>query len=437
MGETEHSWQTYRVQTLGCKSNQYDSQRLAEALMGAGFFEADEDRGADLYVINTCTVTQAADRKARRLIRRTIREHPKARVFVTGCYADREPEAIREIEGVEGVFGRDEWRTMLQDMAGERIPSGALLGAHFGVTGWSGRARALMKIQDGCDFFCAYCVVPHVRGKARSAPLRHVENEAKTLADAGFKEIVVTGIHLGIYGRDLAGGVELADAVERMARVPGIERIRLSSIEALEVTERLLEIMQHPKVCPHLHLPLQSGDDEVLLHMRRRYTSTQFLEAVAAARRALDTPAITTDVVVGLPGETDAAFERTLQVCRSAGFSRMHVFPFSPRRGTPAAGMDGRPHSRAVRHRVSATIRLADQLAGAWAQRFVGQRVQVLFEEANRQGDLVGYTGRYVRLGAPGSVNWIGALAHVECTGCSGPSLVGRIVGPPPSGQGL
>jgi threonylcarbamoyladenosine tRNA methylthiotransferase MtaB len=421
---------TFRIETLGCKSNQYDSQRITEALVSSGCARANEADEPDLYVINTCTVTHASDRKCRQLIRRMVREHREARVFVTGCYATADPDALRAIEGVEGVFGRGDWDAMLGAILGRPIPAGALPGGAFGITGFSGRARALMKIQEGCDFCCAYCIVPHVRGRPLSAPLSHVASEARSLADAGFKEIVLTGIHLGLYGRDLDGDVRLAEALACVAETPGVERVRLSSIEAFEVSERLLDAMQHPKVCPHLHLPLQSGDADVLRRMGRRYTAGEFLDAVGLARDRLDNPAITTDVIVGLPGETEAAFEHTLEVCRAAAFSRMHVFPFSLRAGTRAAEMPDRPHSRLVRQRATALGSLADDLSQEWAAGFVGRTVRVLFEEIDSDGRLAGYTDRYVRLSAAGSQCRLGELAHIHCTAARGGSLVGDIAGP-------
>jgi threonylcarbamoyladenosine tRNA methylthiotransferase MtaB len=429
MPPTSQKRLTFRIETLGCKSNQYDSQRIAEALAFSGWAEANEADEPGLYIVNTCTVTHASDRKCRQLIRRMIREHPDARVFVTGCYATDNPDDLLAIEGVEGVFGRGDWDARLEAILGGPIPAGALPRGEFGITGFSGRARALMKIQEGCDFCCAYCIVPHVRGRPRSAPLCHIGNEARILADAGFKEIVLTGIHLGIYGRDLEGDVHLADALACVAEAPGVERVRLSSIEAFEVSDRLLDVMQHPKVCPHLHLPLQSGDDDVLRRMGRRYTAGEFLDAVGLARDRLDNPAITTDVIVGLPGETEAAFEHTMEACRTAAFSRMHVFPFSPRPGTRAAEMPDRPHSRLVRQRAGTLGCLADELSQAWAEGFVGQRVGVLFEEMDSDGRLAGYTDRYVRLSASGPECLLSELAHVDCTAASGGSLVGEVAG--------
>jgi len=417
---------TFRIETLGCRANQYDSQRLADALIALGLRVAAEGEAPGVVLINTCTVTGTADRKARQLARRAVREHPGARVYVTGCYATSAPEAVREIDGLAGVFARGEWNELLADVAGGAVPAGARIEGDFGVARFCGRARALVKIQEGCDFFCAYCIVPHVRGRPRSRRLDEVLREAETLIAQGFRELVLTGIHLGLYGADLAGGVDLADAVAAVAALPGLERLRLSSIEPPEVTARLLDAMQRPTVCAHLAIPLQSGDDAVLRRMGRRYSARDYLATVALARERLDRPAITTDVVVGFPGETDEEFARTLGVCGEARFSRMHVFPFSARPGTPAAEMGGRVASKIVKVRCAQLQALADEMAHAWAESFVGQTVRVLFEE-REGGDVVGYTDRYVRLRAPGGDELLGTVQRVRCTGAEGAGLIGEV----------
>ena len=415
---------TFRVETLGCKANRYDSQRLAEALLRLGYVQAG-DAKADLCIINTCTVTDTCDRKCRKLIRRTIKDNPGARVLVSGCYATSSPEELTAIDGVEGVYGRDEWAEMMRAIGGpaaERVQ----LGGDFGIQSFNGRARAFLKVQEGCDAFCSYCILPYVRGRARSRPLPDVVEEARRLAGTGFREIVLTGINLGLYGRDLEGRVQLADAVVAVADVEGIERVRASSVEVGEVGERLLEAMRHPRVCPHLHVPLQSGDNDVLRRMNRHYSATEFLDTVELARERLDDPAITTDVMVAFPGETDEQFENTVRACRKAAFSRIHVFPFSPRPGTTAATMGGRIDSRVVKSRANVLGGLARALAEQWAESFVGQKVSVLFEEVDGEGNLAGYTERYVKAHAAGSGTLCGRAVQIVCTRAEGPELVGE-----------
>jgi len=418
---------TYRVVTLGCKANLYDSRRLAEALESLGYREAREGEGAEVCLLNTCTVTATADRKSRQWAARLVRENPGARVFVTGCYASAAPDDLRAMADVAGVCGRAEWDALLRAVAGGSREAGPqLLDGDFGIRSFGGRARAFLKIQEGCDSFCSYCILPFVRGEPRSHPLAGVRAEAERLAAAGFGEIVLTGIHLGLYGRDLEGSPTVADAVLAVAETPGVERVRLSSIEAREVTEDLLDAMRHPAVCPHLHLPLQSGDADVLRRMNRPYTPAEFLGVVDLARERLDRPAVTADVMVGFPGETEEQFQNTLAVCRQARFSRMHVFPFSPRPGTAAAEMPDRVAPDVVHDRSRRARDLGREMAIEWAGSFVGRTVRVLFERRTRSGLLTGYTDRYVRLAAPGGDELIGHAARLRCLGREGTALGGR-----------
>ena len=386
---------TYRIETLGCKANAYDSRRLAEAMEGLGYRAAEGAEPAHVCLLNTCTVTAVADRKGRKLAARLAAQNPGARVFVTGCYAERDAGAVGAIKGVDGVFGRDEWDDLLAAVAEGPAPTGVLSG-DFGISSFDGRARAFLKVQEGCDSGCAYCILPQVRGRPRSRPLDDVRAEAARLVAAGFAELVITGIHVGLYGRDLPDRPGVADVVRAVAETPGIGRVRLSSIEANEVDDDLLAAMAHPTVCAHLHVPLQSGDADVLRRMRRRYTPEQFERAVALARERLDRPAVTTDVMVGFPGETETEFAHTLALCERVRFSRLHVFPFSPRPGTPAAEMADRVPAEVVAERSRCLRELGDRMAAEWARGLIGRTVRVLFERRADDGRLTGYTDRYV-----------------------------------------
>jgi len=397
--------QRFIIDTLGCKANAYDSRRLAEALQAMGWQECtpSADDTPDACIVNTCTVTHVADRKSRQRLARLARRHPRARVFATGCYATAAADELRAVAGVAGVFPRDEWPALIEAVCGRSAGAAAL--AHcgdFGISSFGpagsdgGRMRAFLKLQDGCDAFCAYCIIPHTRGAPRSRPVADVAAEAARLADAGCPEIVLTGIHIGFYGRDLPSRPSLADAVLAAAEAPGVERVRVSSIEATEVSDQLLAAMAGPRVCAHLHLPLQSGDARTLARMGRRYTPEKFLACVARARARLDQPAITADVLVGFPGETDSEFRNTAALCCRAAFSRLHVFPFSARRGTPAATMPD-PVPPDTAHARAAELReLGREMAEQWAQRFVGRPERVLFERRTARGALRGYTDRYV-----------------------------------------
>ncbi len=385
---------------------------------------AGPDDSPDVCIVNTCTVTSVADRKSRQQAARMVREFPRAEVYATGCYATADPADLEAVEGLQGVFGRNEWTALLHAIAGR--PAGALT-ADFGPGVYPGRARAYLKIQDGCDSFCSYCILPHVRGKPRSNPLPRIQEQATELAASGYREIVLTGIHLGLYGRDLSGGSTLADAVRAVADVDGVERLRLSSLRPNEVCPDLLDAMIHPVVCPHLHLPLQSGDDDVLRRMNRRYTAREFLNAVKTARERLDNPAITSDVIVGFPGESDAAFAATLRVCEEARFSRLHVFPFSPRAGTPAAGMPQDLGPDEIKARAAELRDLGDRMASEWARGFVAAEVRVLFEQSTRNGRLSGYSDRYVRTVARADPELLGRVVPVRCESHRGPVLVGSV----------
>jgi len=419
---------TYRIETLGCKANLYDSRRLAEALETLGYRGAADGASPDVCMVNTCTVTHTADRKSRQQASRLARDYPDARVFVTGCYATAFPDQLENIEGVDGVFGRGEWGRLLAAVHGGPPPDEAVPRGDFGIGTFGGRTRAFLKVQEGCNVGCSYCILPRVRGRPRSQNPEQVLRETERLVDHGFPEVVLTGINLGGYGADLSGPVSLANLVGDVAEVPGLERLRLSSLHPAEVTQALLEAMDHPVVCPHLHLPLQSGDADVLRRMRRPYSPEQFLAAVDMARERLHRPAVTTDVMVGFPGESDEAFGHTMEVCRAARFCRMHVFTFSARPGTRAAGMkDGVPPQLAAER--SGKLRaLGKELAAEWAESFVGQRVRVLFERC--RGDrLTGYTDRYVRLTCPGPAELIDTTVRVQCTARNGTALVGRLHG--------
>lgn len=417
---------TYRLETLGCKSNLYDSRRLAESLEALGFEEAGPEGQPDVCVVNTCTVTTGAERKSRQQASRFARDYPGARVYVTGCGASAFPDDLRDVPGVDGVFGRDQWPELLEAINETSVPPEAVPAGDFGIASFGGRTRAFLKVQEGCDAGCAYCILPRVRGEPRSRAPDDAAAEARRLVDAGFREIVLTGIHLGYYGRD-QDGATLPGLVCRLAETAGLLRLRLSSIEPLEVDGDLLDAMRHPVVCPHLHLPLQSGDAGVLRRMGRPYTPRQFLEVVEMARRLLERPAITTDVMVGFPGETDAAFENTMQFVERAAFTRLHVFPFSPRPGTPAADMDWRADSKLVRERSRRLRKLGRELAAEWATSFVGQEVRVLFERCE-DGELVGYTDRYVRLSAEGPAEMVNRLARARCTDACGRQLRGQVI---------
>ncbi len=374
------SERTCRFVTLGCKVNQYDTQLVREALFGAGFREAAPGEPAALCVVNTCTVTEHADADGRYEIRKLLRRNPGAKIFVMGCYAARAPDELRKLDGVAAVVEhRDRLGDELKQFGVERMPSG--------IARFDGHHRAFVKVQDGCILNCTFCIIPQVRPSLRSRPLEEIEAEVWRLVTAGFREIVLTGIHLGHYGVEFSRGrprrdwCRLSHLVRRLVKVPGRWRLRLSSLEATEVTDDLIGVLaDEPRVCPHLHVCLQSGSDRVLAAMKRRYRVAGFMRRVELIRRRLDLPALTTDVIVGFPGESDGDFAETLRVCETAGFSKMHIFPFSSRRGTPAATMAGQTTAAVIRERREKILALESDLAGRYYRSLIGRSVDVLVE---------------------------------------------------------
>jgi len=399
--------------TLGCKANLYDTAVMMEALRAAGWrvIAPDQERAlagdVDLVVVNSCAVTARAEAKTRQLTRKLRREHPGAVVALVGCYPQVDREGAARRTGADLILGTEE-RARLPELAAERVggrvgragqdeagvcpaaaaretraPEPRVAGVAPGAFAGE-RTRATVKVQDGCEQFCTYCIIPYARGPSRSRPAEEVLREVGELVAAGFKEVVLTGIHLGAWGLDQKGpegGSRLADLVRRVASVPGLARVRLSSIEPLEVTDELIELMAtDPRVCRHLHVPLQSGSDAVLEKMNRHYTAEQYLAMVERVRARVPEVGLTTDVMVGFPGETDDDFEATLDVVRRARFSRLHVFRFSRRPGTPAADMPGQVAPAVKKARSARLIRLGRRLAREFHESLLGMVLEVLVE---------------------------------------------------------
>jgi threonylcarbamoyladenosine tRNA methylthiotransferase MtaB len=384
--------------TLGCKVNQYETELVREGLASIGYADAADDEPADLCVVNTCTVTAEGDAKSRQAIRRLAKENPAARIVVMGCYATRAPGEVAALPGVAEVLAdKRELPDFLGRFGVRDVPTG--------ISGFRGHARAWVKVQDGCLLRCSYCIIPLVRPVMSSRPMQHIADEVRRLVENGYREIVLTGIHLGHYGVEQNGGkpkcdwLRLSHLLEALARLPGEFRLRLSSIEATEVTRELVDVMaaHRDKVCPHLHLCLQSGSDEVLARMKRRWGAKRFIDRCLFARDKLDRPALTTDVIVGFPGETDADFEQTCLVAREVGFSKIHVFSFSPRKGTPAAEMPNQVPKPVKQERHDRLLALDAELREAYFRSLLGRKLQVLVENysENERGRKLGTACRY------------------------------------------
>lgn len=384
---------TFSLLTFGCKVNQYETQVLREFFSGQGLREVSPDHGADLYLVNTCAVTHTSENKSRRAVRRIRRTYPKSTILAAGCAIGVLKDPSRELPEADLTLTHGEKCTLPY-----HAPSGEeRKNSKSAITSHKGHTRAFLKVQDGCDGGCTYCIIPRVRGPSRSRLLEEVVDEAKGLVLGGYVEIVLTGIHLGSFGKERSKGEELPLLVQRLAALPRLRRIRFSSLDPKDLTEELIEALSSsPKICPHVHLPLQSGDNETLRRMGRKYTVEDFLSGISRIRRVLPEPALTTDVMVGFPGETLSAFHSTVEACRKASFSRIHIFPFSPRPGTPAARYSGQVPPPEIQERAGRLKALSEELAEDYRNSFIEKEVEILVEE--RRGSLQGgYTERYLR----------------------------------------
>jgi threonylcarbamoyladenosine tRNA methylthiotransferase MtaB len=383
---------TVALDSLGCKLNQAEIQHLADRLAAAGYRIVPPEEKADIYILNTCTVTHVADSKSRHLLRLARRRNPAAQLIAIGCYAEREPQALSRIEGVELVLGNEQkWRLpeLLED-------AGALKKISSPVTRNEGiqRTRAFIKIQDGCRNFCAYCIVPLVRSREFSVPVSEVLARVKERAAAGFKEVVLTGTEIGAYDN---GSVNLKELLKRIITETDIARLRLSSLQPHHITPELIRLWENPRLCPHFHLSLQSGSDTILKRMKRRYKTTEYQLAVALIRDNVPDAAITTDVIVGFPGESDTEFRETCGFCRQMQFARIHVFPYSPRPGTAAAAMAKQVAEQVKKERSGKMLALAKESAQRFQKRFPGKTPEVLWEQ-QANGVWSGLTGNYIKV---------------------------------------
>ncbi len=426
---------TVAFHTLGCKVNQYDSQAMLELFEQAGYQPGDFDQPCDVYVINTCTVTGTGDKKSLQAVRRARRLNPAADIIVCGCMAQRDGEKLladTDARLILGTARRAEIVTLLEQAQREHTRLCAVTDVRRAafepllITHQEGRIRATLKIQEGCDRFCTYCIIPYVRGGIRSRSVQDVRDEAARLAQAGYREIVLTGIHLTSYGRDLKNGDTLLSVIRAVHDIAGVERIRLGSLEPVIATADFARALgEMPKLCPQFHLALQSGCDSVLRRMRRRYDTAAFRESAQALRAVFPDCALTTDVMSGFPGETDAEHRQSLDFCREMRFARMHVFPYSEREGTAAATMPD-PVPRHIREeRARELIALGAGMAEDYRRAQLGTVRRVLFEQC-AEGVSVGYTPEYMRCEAPGTV--CGQTLPVRMTGLLPEGFSGEIV---------
>lgn len=411
------------LHTLGCKLNQAETELLAENIGGAGHEVVISDAQPDVYVLNTCTVTHVADRKARHLLRLARRRYPDALVVATGCYARRAPTELKDKGIADVVLPHPDAPDFLDKIAPCSVSRFPPLASRLSLP----RARSFIKIQDGCHDGCAYCIVPQVRGWERSLPAEDVVARINAQVAQGYKEVVLTGTKIGGYH---CGDLDLGGLIRRILRETGIERLRLTSLQPQELTPQLLALWADPRLCRHLHMPLQSGSDSVLTSMRRRYVSGDFLKAVGVVREVAPDMAVTADVMVGFPGETESDFRATLDVCWQASLAAAHIFPYSARPGTRAARMEMQVDDRTKRARAMAMQQLARQSASTYRERFLGATRPVLWEEESTPGLWSGLTDNYLRVlsRAPsGGKSLANQVSPVRLTSLSGGAVLGEI----------
>lgn len=439
---------TVSFRTVGCRLNQYETDLMKRAFVERGYSVVPFDEPASVCVVNTCTVTGRSDYRSRQIVRRAHRVNPEAVLVVTGCYAQSQPQASASIAGVDLVVG-NAGKTRLPDLLAlrtgrpavvptvvmEPLPStfeeGPLVRGRIG-----GRTRAFLKIQDGCDHACAYCAVRIARGRSRSRTWEAIAREAEAAIEAGHREIVLTGVNLGSYGRDLDEGLELADVVDRVASLPGIGRVRLSSVEPHEITPKLVDLIRlNPRVCRHVHVPLQSGSTGVLRRMNRTYDPDDYAELVRQIAAEVPGCGIGADVMVGFPGEGGADFQRTLDLVGSLPLSYLHVFSYSPRPKTAAAEMGPAVPGEVKKARSHAMQNLGLGLARRFRERLAGETLRVLFEVEEGEERVVGLADNYVKVGAAGTRALLNEFCEVRVTGASSEGLWGT-VGAEPVGLG-
>jgi len=397
--------------TLGCKANQYDTQSIRERFLSRGFREAQGRKHPDYFLVNTCTVTSGADQKSRNIIRRCVKAKPKAKVIVTGCLAENDWGQLANIRGINLIVKKS------------FFPEG--------ISGFSSHTRAFLKIQDGCANFCTYCKVALVRGREKSKNLKQVFKEAKALAARGYKEIVLTGICLGAYGRDLLPKQELLDVIDILEGIEGLERIRLSSIEAGDVSSKLISRLRaNKKLCRHLHIPIQSGDDHILKRMNRKYNAKNYRDLIAGIKRDIPGISITTDCLVGFPGETEENFENTVNLVKRIMPLNTHIFPYSARPGTRSAEFKGMLDPKLIRQRCARLEKVAKECKIKLMQEFRGKTGLVLIEGASNDdtGLLEGLTDNYLKVKLPFKPGLTNKMVRVKLKSIAGDSFIGEYI---------
>ncbi|MGI5997210.1 MAG: tRNA (N(6)-L-threonylcarbamoyladenosine(37)-C(2))-methylthiotransferase MtaB [Lutispora sp.] len=425
--------------TLGCKVNQYETEAMMEAFENAGYEIVEYDGYSDIYIINTCTVTNMGDRKSRQIIRRALDHNPEAFVAVVGCYSQIAPQEILEIPGVKLVVGTNERSRIVelveeaQNMDKKVSVVGDIMEIKefedMSIRNYKSRSRAFIKIQEGCEQYCTYCIIPYARGHIRSRRPESIVEEVKTLADSGYKEVVLTGIHVGSYGKDL-GNIGLIDIIKMVHEVDGIERLRMSSVEPMTFDENFISSLPKlHKLCRHFHLSLQSGCDETLKRMNRKYTTQEYRDVVNKLRDIYPDVGITTDIIVGFPGETDEEFQKTLEFVEEMAFSSMHIFKFSPRKGTPAAKFKGQVNPKVKDERSKIISKIAEKNHVKFMNYLKGKSLQVLYEQKvdEKSNFYEGLTDNYIRVMAEAAYDIKGKIINTKLNEIKGDIMIGSL----------
>jgi len=447
---------TVATYTLGCKVNQYETNAVEEIFTQNGYTLTDFDDKSDIYIINTCTVTSMSDRKSRQVIRRAKKNNKDAVVVVMGCYAQNDPDAIIKIEDVNLVVGTKDKNKIFEEVQkitnhDKVVKVTSIMEEvefeNLSVTSYTKNTRAFVKIQDGCDRYCSYCIIPYTRGRIRSRNISDIVKEVQSLSDNGYKEVVLTGIHIASYGKDLKrsktefipiinsqkedfvqADASLIDVIEEVSKIKNLYRIRIGSVEPIIISEDFLErISKIDKFCPHFHLSLQSGCDDTLKRMNRRYTTDEYKEAVQKIRQYFDTPAITTDIIAGFPGETDEEFEKTYSYLSDINLYEMHIFPFSRRSGTKAYDMKNQIDNDVKHKRSEKLIALANRNKEEFEKGLIGKTFDVLFEQREEQY-YQGYTKNYVKIYVKTQKDLSGKLLDVRINSFENDKLIGELI---------
>lgn len=417
----------FKIATLGCRTNQYESQAYQDQLLAMGYSQAQDDETADLCIVNTCTVTESADSNSRHTIRSLARHNPGTKLVVTGCSAERQPDAIRQIEGVTSLVPNREKDQLIASLFPEsEVPE-------YSIKNFDSHTRAFVKIQDGCNSYCTYCIIPYVRGRSRSRTIAEVVEEVKGLIANGFKEIVLTGINIGDFDGNPVDGTpphRLVDLVRVIDQIPGLERLRVSSIDPDEIDDDLINaILNGRKTCHSMHIVLQSGSNVILKRMNRKYTRQVFLSTIERLRAVSPDFTVTTDIIVGFPGETEADFAETLEVMREVKFAKVHMFPYSERPRTRAALFPNKVPQEIIRERKQTILEVAEQIAYELRSQYVGRRLTVLTEsqDLTLPKQISGHTSNFLMVHVQSDAYSPNELVEVDLVANTPTGLIGKV----------